>query len=304
LQHPHKFFVPVFAQNAFDASYRGSQSVPLLDGDRGTAQTIAVIRKLVDQALKDPFVHQAALSIVGGAQQYDESAEAQQIFAWVLQNIRYTRDPVGKEVLRPARVILQLGAGDCDDINGILLPSLLGVVGIETRVVTIASNIADPNQFSHIYCEALVDGAWIPLDAARSGTAYGSAPPNFYRKRVWSLADAHYQDVSGMGDCNCAHGRRAGVTGLAGYGSLGDVESEIAQDITAFAPIAATIPQDIYAAGAPPLTPFSSITYPYSTYNAIPTGSLAQLTATTSLNPTTLALFAAAALALIWVMKR
>jgi transglutaminase-like putative cysteine protease len=184
---------------------------PLLDGDPGTVQTIAKIREYVHQGKNDPIVNEftGRMLRAAGVPSYDRGKEVRAIFAWVLRNIRFMADPVDAECLRWARTTLEWGFGDCDDINAILLPSMLKTAGHHVRLITIASHPAAPEQFSHIYCEANVDGKWIPLDAARSGTRFGSAPARHYRKRVWSLEDASYQDLRGLGcgagcDRNCA----------------------------------------------------------------------------------------------------
>lgn len=189
------------------------QSEPLLDGDDGTAQTIRAVRALVDQGKKDPRVNRTTGSILRSARvaPYDDAGEVRAIFAWVLKNIRFTKDPEGKECLRPAATTLEWGFGDCDDINAILLPSMLGTVGYRTRVVTIASHPAAPEQFTHVYCEVHLGGRWIPLDAARRGTTFGSAPARRFRKRVWSLVADEYQDLRGLG-CGACGGRCPGCS--------------------------------------------------------------------------------------------
>jgi hypothetical protein len=179
---------------------RGSSiTLPLADGDQGTAQTIALIRQLVDHGMKDPVVNRTALAILQSVPPHDEEAEVRALYDWVRGHIRFTKDLYGKETLRPAAVILEVGAGDCDDINGILLPALLGTVGYRTRLVTIASHPEAPDEFSHVYAEACVRGQWIPLDAARPGAAFGRAPMHFLRKRIWELNRSVYQDVQGLG---------------------------------------------------------------------------------------------------------
>jgi hypothetical protein len=105
---------------------------------------------------------------------------------------------------------LESGAGDCDDINGVLLPSLLGALGYATRLVTIAASPYSED-FSHVYCEVLVGGQWIPLDAARLGTSFASAPDFYNRARVWSLTDGSFEDVGGLGGYTNGMGDAASV---------------------------------------------------------------------------------------------
>lgn len=185
------------------------QSEPLLAGDDGTAQTIAKIRPLVESGKRDPFVNHTTGQILRGARvaPYDEHGEIRAIFEWVLRNIRFTKDPEGKECLRPARTTLEWGFGDCDDINAILLPAMFGTVGYHVRIVTIASHPAAPEQFSHVYCEVSLRGRWIPVDAARQRTRLGVEPSRHYRKRVWSLAEDSFEDLEGCG-AGCAMRRR------------------------------------------------------------------------------------------------
>lgn len=229
-------------------------STPLLGGDAGTAQTVSLIKRLVDEAVKIPAVNHLAISIVRPTPNYDNLSKAQAVFDWVQANVRYVQDPVGpygpKETLRPMMDLMVLLAGDCDDINGVFIPSLMGTLGYETRVVTIKADRDVPNDFSHIYCEALIDGTWVPMDCARPGSVFGEEPPYYWERKEWSLTDApitlmgypgeaYVRTLPAQGgDCGCG-GRCAGK-GLAGYvrdipggmGRLGD-DSTTAQDISA-----------------------------------------------------------------------
>ena len=195
---------PVHAANP---TLRGSISYPMPGGDAGVTQTMGLIRRLVDSAIKDPFVNRTAIEILqqSNAPQYDQSAAARIIYDWVKRNIRYVQDPVGKETVRPANVILEVRAGDCDDINGVLIPSLLGTIGITTRGVTIAA-APGSDDFTHIYAEAMLDARWVALDAARPNVVFGQAPEMYKRRAEWPLT-----------------GSEVGQGGyLAGMAALGD----------------------------------------------------------------------------------
>lgn len=174
----------------------------IADGDLGTAQTIDKIRKLVHDGMTDQLVNRTAIAIVrqSGVPQFDFLGEIKSIYEWVLRSIRFVRDIYQVETLRSAREIILVGAGDCDDINSILLPSLLLTIGAHVRLVTISANAEDPHSFSHIYCEVeLPDGSWLALDAARKNPAFGKQPMYYFRKRVWSLGDSSYKDMKGLG---------------------------------------------------------------------------------------------------------
>lgn len=173
-------------------------AAPLLNGDAGVSQTVAKMRELIDQALRDPQIKALANSIVQNVPPHDDMAEATAIYQWVLSNIRFTKDPINKETLFPPSELLQSRAGDCDDFT-MLIATLLMAIGINARAITVSAPSEDPSQFSHIYPEAQIDGAWVPLDAARPDATFGSAPPMYYRMRAWSLSDSSYQDLNGLG---------------------------------------------------------------------------------------------------------
>lgn len=176
----------------------GALSMPLMEGDAGTAQTVDQIRQLVDQGSKDPLVNRTALAIVQRVRPFDFAGEARAIFEFA-RTLRFTRDMTGRETLRTAREILTVRAGDCDDVNAILIPSLLMTIGHRVRLVTISSHPQAPNQFSHIYAEVYLGRRWVPLDVARRDPAFGRGPARFYRKRIWSLNGGQYIDVRGLG---------------------------------------------------------------------------------------------------------
>jgi transglutaminase superfamily protein len=245
-------------------TFNGTMGTPLAHGDQGVTQTINAIRGIVDDAVKDPRVNVMAIEMVRGvSDSFSRDQKAAALYAAVANRWFYVEDPVGpfgpKETLRPVRVLLNNFAGDCDDAS-VLIASLLGTIGIPSRVVTIAADPSAPNEFSHIYPEAEVaPGVWVAMDVARPGSAYGSAPARYFRKRVWSLTDHAYQDLSGSGKkCGCR------VSSLNGYAMLGDVPA----DLTAAATLESGIAQIVSAAKGQPTQPYSyqSPNSPYAGY--------------------------------------
>lgn len=253
--------------------------VSLLNGERGTAQTIQLMRQLVDQALGDPGFVRQAIDIVRSVEAYDDFGEAEALYNWVKHNIRFTKDPVTKEKLYPPGELLKIRAGDCDDIS-MLLGAMLLAVGYPARLVTVSANPQAPAEFSHVYVEAEVppgSGNWVPLDAARFDSSFGAAPPQYFRKRAWSLTDDSYQDLSG--------GRLRGS--LAGYArgmrGLGDDEidwgSVLQQGLTEVPAIMSTAaggsssvatPQGTVQTAPAPPNPFASFMTPYTPGYGIP----------------------------------
>ncbi len=184
-------------------SFGTSVSVPLLAGDGGTEQTVELIRTAVNSGLSNPVVRSTAMQALRGVPAYNDEAAARALFNWVLRNIRFTNDPIGHETISSAEWTIRNGGGDCDDINAVLLPTLLMVVGIPVELVTVNDNPTDPaGEFTHVYCQALINGRVTPLDAARPGARFGTTIDRVFRKRVWSLTDARYQDLAGYRGLN------------------------------------------------------------------------------------------------------
>jgi hypothetical protein len=221
----------------------GSVDIAIASGDQGIAQTIDAIRQLVFSGVRDLEVNRVALQIVSRAPAHDTEAEARAIYDWIRANIRFTNDIYGAETLRPAREILQVRAGDCDDINGVLLPTLLESVGIQSRLVTIAADQTRPEAFSHIYAEANLDGQWVPMDAAARSARFGLAPAVYWRKQVWEVTP----DDSSMGAMGMYH------LGQDDDGSSFDI-SDLTQLITAGTVGAANVIKAVNAPYAPTST--------------------------------------------------
>jgi hypothetical protein len=268
------------------ATFHGAVSYPLASGDAGIEQTIGLIRRLVNQGVKTPIVNETAILALreGNAAQFDQVAEARAVYEWVQRNIRYVADPVSKETVRPADVILGVGAGDCDDINGVLIPSMLGTIGIPTRLVTVAVDPAMPDQFTHVYAEGLADGRWIALDSARVGASFGLEPQIVYRRQYWTL---NAPDAPVVGRLN-------GIAGLSfDWGALFQAAPDIAQGTA----------QIISAARGYPTYP-QPYQYPGITTGAgIPgRGTVATATAATNISP--MLLVAGAALVAILIFRK
>lgn len=198
-------------------------SVPLAGGDDGPRQTISMLRTLVDDAWKDPFVNRTAIEIIrnAGIAPFDSWGQIRAIYDYA-RSFYFVNDPITKEALRPTRELLELKAGDCDDINGNVLPALLGTIGFESRLVTVACDPQQPDYFSHVYCEVFQENEWYPLDAARPGAVMGVAPSFFYRRMWWSLTDSSNGDYAP----DAPDGTMAGYQ-VRTFRGLGDLSTDL-----------------------------------------------------------------------------
>jgi Transglutaminase-like superfamily len=135
-------------------------------GYLGTQRTLQHIKALIRAGAKDFYVRQKAIDILitKAVRPKDYLGEIKALFEWVQHYVRYTKDPFQIEVLHSARRLLELRAGDCDDMT-ILLGAMLEAIGHPVRLVIIGPDPSQPKLFSHIYLEAFHQGRWIPLDA-------------------------------------------------------------------------------------------------------------------------------------------
>lgn len=192
-----------------------AQTYAIGDGDRGTAQTVAQMCRLIDEGSKDPRVNRTAIQILksAGIAPFDFRGETRAIFNWQARHIRFLRNIAGKQVLRSAIETIDVGAGSCAD-QTILQGALLKTVGQAVRIVTIAANPEDPEEFTHVYAEAQDEqGNWIALDTARKGPVYARPPRRFYRKVAWECDTGEGTDVYlGFNPARLPRGGRPGAT--------------------------------------------------------------------------------------------
>jgi transglutaminase-like putative cysteine protease len=142
-----------------------------------------LIAELIRQGSRDFYVRQKAIRIFreAGAPPKDRWAEVCALFHWVRGNVRYTRDIFRTELLHTARRMIELRAGDCDDMT-ILLGAMLISTGHPVRLALTGFRPNKPHRYSHIYPEVHVKGTWIALDATIDRPALS---PSSRRSRLW-----------------------------------------------------------------------------------------------------------------------
>lgn len=153
-------------------------------GALGTQKTVEHVQTLIRSGAKDFYVRQKAIDILleKHVRPKDYLAEMKALFEWVQQHIRYTKDTFGVEVLHSAKRMLELRAGDCDDMT-ILLGAMLEAIGHPVRLVIIGSNPLRHDLFTHIYLDVFHKGRWIPLDATMP-YPMGWAPKTIVKKII------------------------------------------------------------------------------------------------------------------------
>jgi len=158
-------------------------------GDRGTLVTARIIGKMIGDGAKDFYVRQTAIGIFRayGIPPKDRQGEVWSLFDWVRRNVRYTRDIFRVELLHTARRMLELRAGDCDDMS-ILLGAMLVSTGHPVRLVLAGFRPNQPHSYSHIFPEVRIGKRWVAIDVTVD-QPMGWSPPTLWRSICALTAD-------------------------------------------------------------------------------------------------------------------
>jgi hypothetical protein len=168
------------------------------------------IRAFILDGAKDFTVRRRVVEILTAREvrPRDYLGEIKAIFEWVQRNIRYTRDPHRVELLHSARRMLELRAGDCDDMT-IVLGAMLQSIGHPVRIVVVGPNPRRPQLFTHVYPEVRLRGRWIAVDAAAPHPM--GWKPRAVVKKVISL---RRRSAMSLQDADSSLGQSYGAAGL------------------------------------------------------------------------------------------
>lgn len=178
-------------------------------GDAGTAATIARMRDMVDAGKHSEEIRQEFISPILHGQMYpnrqcaakDYLCYVRNFFEFCRDKILYVYDPAGIELVEHPLLVLRKKMADCDSVC-VALCTLCESVGLPCRFVTIRSDAANPDVFTHVYCECKVPRkGWVPMDATMSHP-FGWAPDPKYPRKNWpasSTSEGGQEDnVSGL----------------------------------------------------------------------------------------------------------
>lgn len=168
--------------------------VKLATGRAGTLQTLAAMRKFVDEYKVAPQVRELSLRLVNNHAQKDYLAEIKSLYLYVKERIRYTRDVYGVETVQTPLKTLEYKAGDCDD-KSTLLAAMLESIGFETRFHAMGRGAG---AICHVIVEVLnpLTGMWIPLETTQD-VSIGWLPPDI-GKRIYYYKDGRAQALDGF----------------------------------------------------------------------------------------------------------
>jgi len=114
-----------------------------------------------------PVIRNLAYKITAGAKTNKEKVI--RIANWVRNNIRYQREPPKLDIIVPPLRLINLRAGDCEDL-ALFISTLAGAVGIPSKWKVISQ---DGQKWNHIYPLLLVNGSYKPMDLTVSLPLFG-----------------------------------------------------------------------------------------------------------------------------------
>lgn len=168
-------------------------------GDAGIGQTVTEIAAMASRFSLDWEVIEHARGITRDVPARDKRAEADALFWWVKDNVKFYDDPLPAELLQSPKVTIASRGGDCDDLV-ILLASLNLAIGNDVAYVTVS--LPGEVNFSHIFllvfdCNG---GEHTFYDPSVPESHPGWVPPATGRVRVWHPSGeyADYDSLSGF----------------------------------------------------------------------------------------------------------
>jgi transglutaminase-like putative cysteine protease len=117
--------------------------------------------------MRDPYVRYVAVGLMPCLANNAVRDQISIIVNFVKDRLTYMRDPVGAELVHsPTRLLKQIMAnghafGDCDD-HSLLLNSMLGALGIQTRFVGVKTK--QSVKYNHVICGVKVGADWVDID--------------------------------------------------------------------------------------------------------------------------------------------
>lgn len=133
----------------------------LPEGAAGIRATLAAMMRAARIGASTLEVRELAQRIVAHVAARDYSGELVAIQQWVKNNIRYTQDPVGAEMLKDPVALINDPFGDCDDM-ATLVAALAMSIGFPSRFVAIGTS--EVGVFEHVYAEVLLGTVWLSVE--------------------------------------------------------------------------------------------------------------------------------------------
>jgi len=163
------------AMQPWPASYPETELTLIPVGPAGIRATLDKMVEHVtgSQGRRNPVVRCLAEKLTMSLPSRAWLGEVQALWNFVRTHIRYARDILNVETLKPPYWMLQMPVGDCDD-HAMLLAALLNSMGHPCRFV--AMGFKERDRYSHVLTETIVGDRWVPLETTFD-VPFGWIPP-------------------------------------------------------------------------------------------------------------------------------
>jgi hypothetical protein len=156
---------------------------PSSDDDTAVLQTLSAMEGIIRRSACHPIVQSAAAAAIASLPpDADRADRAAAVWAYIRDRVTFIQDDQiiagAREVLiEPPRLLtMDDPEGDCDDFT-MAVVALCNAAGVPARPVAVGADRAEPDRFSHVYAEAVMeDGSILALDASHGPYAGWSAP--------------------------------------------------------------------------------------------------------------------------------
>lgn len=165
------------------------------DGAQVTAQTIKRMQDLVTLGKREPKIRMLVGRLAAQCPNKDYFCYGRQAFLFCRDDIRYSFDPSGVELIESPSRILETRVADCDSIV-ILLASICECFGFSSRFVTIKADVKRPDEFSHVFLEVKIPHrGWIGADCTQPGREFGWQPGPEFPRKTWPASNDEPEDA-------------------------------------------------------------------------------------------------------------
>lgn len=170
-------------------------------GESANYATIKEMINIIKESSNHPYIRQWAEHLLQNIPARDQKSEAEVIYYFLRDNIRYTPDSIDLEYLQTPPLLLSkvekgiVPMGDCDDYS-CLAASLLRSIGIPARLKI--TSYSPDGEWGHVYCQAFIgklndgtglgsNGQWMTLDPIRNNENFGWEAPNPTRQKIFYI---------------------------------------------------------------------------------------------------------------------
>ncbi|MBS1562372.1 MAG: transglutaminase domain-containing protein [Bacteroidetes bacterium] len=178
-----------------------TKSIALLDGSKGiltretlpdggdasVMATLGIMERLIIRDAQDERVRKIVAKYKGRT----ERETAKKLFDFMVANFKYAADPDDREHFTAPVHILTKNSPfpyrDCDDLAG-AMAALLTAAGITNSLKVIAWRKTNPpGQYTHVYNEAILDGARVPMDLVMRSSGFNNEKKPIIRSHTWLI---------------------------------------------------------------------------------------------------------------------